>query len=56
VVSVAVRTNLAQSRAVQLVSTSGIVAALERMQKPASSRVDLALAREIAQREGSRRS
>ena len=52
VVSVAVRTNLAQSRAVQLVSTSGIVAALERMKKPASSRVDVALAREIAQREG----
>ena len=52
VVAVAVRTNLAQTRAVQLVPTSGIVAALERMQKPATSRVDLALAREIAQREG----
>jgi tetratricopeptide (TPR) repeat protein len=34
------------------VPTSGIVAALERMQKPATSRVDLALAREIAAREG----
>jgi eukaryotic-like serine/threonine-protein kinase len=52
VVSVAVRTNLAQSRAVHLVSTSGIVAALERMQRPTTARVDLALAREIAQREG----
>ena len=52
VVSVAVRTNLAQSRAVQLVPTSGIVAALERMQRPATSRVNLDLAREIAQREG----
>ncbi|MDQ6831107.1 MAG: serine/threonine protein kinase, partial [Gemmatimonadota bacterium] len=52
VVSVAVRTNLAQSRAVQLVTTSGLVAALERMQRPASSRVDLPLAREIAAREG----
>ncbi|MEP6691090.1 MAG: hypothetical protein ABJD07_08025, partial [Gemmatimonadaceae bacterium] len=52
VVSVAVRTNLAQSRAVHLVSTSGLVAALERMQRPASSRVDLALARDIAAREG----
>jgi eukaryotic-like serine/threonine-protein kinase len=52
VVAVAVRTNLAQSRAVQLVPTSGIVAALERMQRPATSRVDLALARDIAQREG----
>jgi tRNA A-37 threonylcarbamoyl transferase component Bud32/tetratricopeptide (TPR) repeat protein len=52
VVSVAVRTNLAQSRAVQLVPTSGIVAALERMQKPTTSRVDLALARDIAVRGG----
>jgi tRNA A-37 threonylcarbamoyl transferase component Bud32/tetratricopeptide (TPR) repeat protein/TolB-like protein len=52
VVSVAVRTNLAQSRAVQMVPTSGIVAALQRMQRPASTRVDLALAREIALREG----
>jgi tRNA A-37 threonylcarbamoyl transferase component Bud32/tetratricopeptide (TPR) repeat protein len=52
VVSVAVRTNLAQSRAVQLVSTSGLVAALQRMQRPPTSRVDLSLAREIAQREG----
>ena len=52
VVAVAVRTNLAQSRAVQLVSTSGLVAALERMHRPATSRVNLALAREIAQREG----
>jgi pentatricopeptide repeat protein len=52
VVAVAVRTNLAQSRAVQLVPTSAIVAALERMQRPATSRVDLALARDIAQREG----
>ncbi|MFL5617796.1 MAG: protein kinase domain-containing protein [Gemmatimonadaceae bacterium] len=52
VVSVAVRTNLAQSRAVQMVPTSGIVAALQRMQRPASARVDLSLAREIAAREG----
>ena len=52
VVSEAVRTNLAQSRAVQVVSTSSIVAALQRMQKPATSRVDVQLAREIAQREG----
>lgn len=52
VVAVAVRTNLAQSHALQLVPTSGIVAALERMQKPATSRVDLALARDIAAREG----
>jgi eukaryotic-like serine/threonine-protein kinase len=52
VVSVAVRTNLAQSRAVTMVPTSGIVAALQRMQRSSSSRVDLALAREIAAREG----
>ena len=52
VVSVAVRTNLAQSRAVTMVPTSGIVAALQRMQRPTSSRVDVALAREIAAREG----
>jgi pentatricopeptide repeat protein len=52
VVSVAVRTNLAQSRAVTMVPTSGIVAALQRMQKPTTARVDLPLAREIAQREG----
>jgi len=52
VVSVAVRTNLAQSHAVTMVPTSGIVAALQRMQRPATSRVDLALAREIAAREG----
>jgi eukaryotic-like serine/threonine-protein kinase len=52
VVSEAVRTNLSQSRAVNVVSTSSLVGALQRMQKPATSRVDLALAREIAQREG----
>jgi tRNA A-37 threonylcarbamoyl transferase component Bud32/tetratricopeptide (TPR) repeat protein/TolB-like protein len=52
VVSVAVRTNLAQSRAVTMVPTSGIVAALQRMQRPTTSRVDLPLAREIAAREG----
>jgi eukaryotic-like serine/threonine-protein kinase len=52
VVSVAVRTNLAQSRAVTMVPTSGIVAALQRMQRPTSARVDLPLAREIAAREG----
>ncbi|MEO8562259.1 MAG: protein kinase [bacterium] len=52
VVSEAVRTNLSQSRAVNIVSTSTVVGALQRMQKPATSRVDLALAREIAMREG----
>ena len=52
VVSVAVRTNLAQSKAVTMVPTSGVVAALQRMQRPTTSRVDLALAREISEREG----
>ena len=52
VVSAAVRTNLAQSRAVHVVSTGNVVGALERMQRPATSRVDLALGREIAAREG----
>jgi tetratricopeptide (TPR) repeat protein/tRNA A-37 threonylcarbamoyl transferase component Bud32 len=52
VVSEAVRTNLSQSRAVNVVSTSTLVGALQRMQKPSTTRVDLALAREIAQREG----
>jgi len=52
VVAAAVRTNLAQSRAVHVVSTSNLVAALQRMQRPTTSRIDLALAREIAAREG----
>ena len=52
VVSAAVRTNLGQSRAVHVVSTGNVVGALERMQRPATSRVDLALGREIATREG----
>jgi tRNA A-37 threonylcarbamoyl transferase component Bud32/tetratricopeptide (TPR) repeat protein len=52
VVSEAVRTNLAQSRAVNVVSTNAIVGALQRMERPATARVDLALGRELAQREG----
>ena len=52
VVSAAVRTNLGQSRAVHVVSTASVVAALERMQRPATARVDLPLGREIAAREG----
>jgi tetratricopeptide (TPR) repeat protein/tRNA A-37 threonylcarbamoyl transferase component Bud32 len=52
VVSEAVRTNLAQSRAVNVVTTSSLVAAMQRMQRNPTDRVDLALAREIAQREG----
>ncbi|HEU4721071.1 MAG TPA: serine/threonine-protein kinase [Gemmatimonadaceae bacterium] len=52
VVSEAVRTNLSQSRAVQVVTTSSLVAALQRMQRKPTDRVDLALARELAVREG----
>ena len=52
VLSEAVKTNLSQSRAVNVVSTSSLVAALQRMQRKATTRLDLALAREIAVREG----
>ena len=48
----AVRTNLSQSRAVHIVPTSAVVAALEQMQRPDTARVDFATAREIAQRTG----
>jgi tetratricopeptide (TPR) repeat protein/tRNA A-37 threonylcarbamoyl transferase component Bud32 len=50
----AVRTNLSQSRAVHVVPTSGVVAALEQMKRPDTARVDLATAREIAQRAGAK--
>jgi tetratricopeptide (TPR) repeat protein len=52
VVSEAVRTNLGQSRAITILSQSSIGAALRRMQRPLTSRLDLPLAREIAAREG----
>lgn len=52
VVSEAVRTNLAQSRAVRVVSMSVVGGALARMRRPADARLDLALAREVALREG----
>ncbi|HEY0996709.1 MAG TPA: protein kinase [Gemmatimonadaceae bacterium] len=52
VVSEAVRTNLSQSRAVHVVPTSTVVAALQRMQRAATDRVTLGLGREIAVREG----
>jgi tetratricopeptide (TPR) repeat protein/tRNA A-37 threonylcarbamoyl transferase component Bud32 len=52
VVSEAVRTNLSQSRAVNVVSTSPLVGALQRMQRTPTDRLDMALARDLAQREG----
>ena len=48
----AVRTELGQSKAVAVVPTSTVAAALRRMERPSNSRVDLPLAREVAIREG----
>jgi tetratricopeptide (TPR) repeat protein len=50
----AVRTNLGQSRAVRIVQTSAVVAALEQMHRPDTARIDFATAREIAQRTGAK--
>jgi eukaryotic-like serine/threonine-protein kinase len=50
----AVRTNLSQSRAVHVLPTSAIVAALEQMKRPDTTSVDIAIAREIAQRAGAK--
>jgi tetratricopeptide (TPR) repeat protein len=48
----ALRVDLTQSRTVTVFSPAQIAGALARMQRPDSSAIDLALAREIAQREG----
>ena len=50
----AVRTNLSQSSAVHVVPTSAVVAALELMKRPNTSRIDFATAREVAQRAGAK--
>jgi tetratricopeptide (TPR) repeat protein/TolB-like protein len=50
----AVRTNLSQSQTVHVVPTSAIVAALEQMKRPDTTRVDFAIAREVAQRAGAK--
>jgi tetratricopeptide (TPR) repeat protein/tRNA A-37 threonylcarbamoyl transferase component Bud32 len=52
VVSDAVRQALSTSSALTMVSPSAMAATLGRMRRPATAPVDLALAREIAQREG----
>jgi len=52
VMTEAVRTDLGQSATISLVSQSALKAALERMQRPDTSRLSVALAREVAQREG----
>jgi tetratricopeptide (TPR) repeat protein/tRNA A-37 threonylcarbamoyl transferase component Bud32 len=51
-VTEAVRTNLGQSRVVSILPPVAIASALQRMQRPSASRLDLPLAREIAAREG----
>ena len=52
VVSEAIKASLAQSNAVTLMSASAVASALQRIQAPPGSRLDLALARQVAQREG----
>ena len=54
VVTEAVRTNLAQSNVVSIMPPTAIAGALQRMQRPVSSAVDMTLAREIAVREGAK--
>jgi len=49
----ALRVDLAQSRVITIVEQAQIAAALDRMARPAGSRIDVDLAREIAVREGS---
>ena len=53
-VSEAFRIDLAQSRAVRLLDAPAIASALERMQRAPGTRIDLALARDLAQREGAK--
>ena len=48
----AVRTELGQSKAVSVVPTSAVTAALRRMERAPNARVDLQLARDVAVREG----
>jgi tetratricopeptide (TPR) repeat protein len=52
VVSEALRTDLGQSSVVSVVSPSAVSQALQRMQRLPGTRVDSAIAREIAEREG----
>jgi tetratricopeptide (TPR) repeat protein len=52
VVAEAVRADLGQSPVVSVVTPQTVAAALQRMQRASNTRVDTALAREIARREG----
>src|SRR5678815_1461569 len=54
VVSEAVRAQLGQSDVVTILSPAAIAGTLRRMDRPPATGVDLALAREIAQREGAK--
>jgi tRNA A-37 threonylcarbamoyl transferase component Bud32/tetratricopeptide (TPR) repeat protein len=51
-VTEAVRTDLGQSSVISIMPPTAIAGALQRMQRPAMSGIDLALGRDIAQREG----
>jgi len=53
-ISEAVRTNLSQSRVVRILPTSTIATTLEQMKRPDTARIDIATAREIAQRAGAK--
>jgi eukaryotic-like serine/threonine-protein kinase len=50
----AVKTGLSQSRAVHVMPTASVVAALEQMRRPDTARVDFTTAREVAQRTGAK--
>jgi eukaryotic-like serine/threonine-protein kinase len=52
VLAEAMRTTLGESKVVSVVQASTIASALQLMRRPADSHLDLALARELAQREG----
>ena len=54
VVSEAVRTELGQSRVLSIMNPSSVSATLQRMQRPPATPLDLALARDVAQREGAK--
>ena len=54
VVSDAVRAALAQSPTISLLAPASVAATLRRMERPATARLDLALARDVAQRQGAK--
>jgi eukaryotic-like serine/threonine-protein kinase len=54
VVNEAVRTSLGQSSVLSVLSPGVIAGALQRMQRPVNSRLDVGLAREVAVREGAK--